>query len=271
MKYDNKFLKDLKTAQETKEDAIEVCDEQRCELIKELEKLDNKEKQIKTKYDNQRVKKVMNYLKHYQYLKKVSCLVLDTLFDISADLCNRGITATKHDFKKYNFEKLSKEIDSKINYGEFRKVLDKYEQQSDIKEWDCFCESIGMKKYSTESLSKINIYYSFLQGYCELLLTQACIQFGHDYEIIDETEEPLQFPNDFNPLSDVPEKQTVYKCKCKNCGEHNIFVNKVVKCFELNQENIDRYSSEIQRLSKEDSYIENKRYLLTPIKSAERI
>ncbi len=264
MKYDDKFIKELKSAKDTKENVLEVFDQEEERLVKELKKLQARKKQIKIKYDNQRVKKIKNFLSHYQELQKESESVLNTLTSIYKDLYKHGLYKAQSKQPKYNIDELSKEIDKSINYNEFKQVLAEFKKQDEIEDWDVFCEINETKKYTTSSLEKNGAYYEFLYNYCKTLLEKACYHFGHDYMIVDKSEEVLPFPSNFNPEFDVPESQTIYSCECKNCGCQTSFHNKIVNNFRINQDRIDSYSNDIEKLKTSNSQFGKKQRLLMP-------
>ena len=265
MRYDDKFIKELKSAKDTKENILEVCVQEEERLVKELKKVQARKKQIEIKYDNQRVKKIKNFLGHYQELQKESKSVLNTLNSIYKDLYKHGLYKAQSKQQKYNFDKLSTELDRSINYDEFKQVLAEFKKQDEIDDWDVFCKINETKKYTTSSLEKIGVYYEFLYNYCKTLLEKACYHFGHDYMIIDRSEEILPFQANFNPEFYAPERQTIYSCKCKNCGCQTSFPNKIVNNFRINQDRIDSYSDDVERLKTSNSQFRNKQRLLTPL------
>ena len=262
MRYDDKFIKELKSAKEAKENALEVCNQEEERLVKELEKIKIRKKQFEIRCNNQRIKKVKNFLAYYQKLKKESKLVLNELTRIHHDLLKYGFIKEHFEYKKYNFEKLSAELDESVSYNEFKQLLAEFKKQDEIDDWDVFCKITQEKKYTISSLTKIGTYYDYLYSYCEALLEKACYHFGHDYKIVDKYEEVLPFPANFNPEFDVPESQTIYTCECKNCGCHASFPNKVVKTFDIDQDTIDSYSDDVERLKMSNSQFRKRQRLL---------
>lgn len=97
-----------------------------------------------------------------------------------------------------------------------------------------------------------------------MLLEKACYHFGHDYMIVDKYEEVLPFPDNFNPGFDVPESQTIYSCECKNCGCQTSFPNKIINNFRINQDRIDLYSDDVERLKMSNSQFGKNQRLLMP-------
>ncbi|MBE6159261.1 MAG: hypothetical protein E7159_05505 [Firmicutes bacterium] len=263
MRYDDKFLKELKSAKDTKENVLEVCDQEEERLVKELKKVQARKKQIEIKYDNQRIKKVKNFLDHYQKLKKESKSVLDILTAIHKDLYRHGLCKSQSKNKKYNLEKLSTEVDKNISYEEFKQLLVEFKKQDEIVDWDAFCNITDENKYTLDSLTKSGTYYEFLYSYCEALLEKACRHFGHDYKVVSKKEEILPFPDRYSEFY-VPERQNVYSCECKNCGCQTAFPNKVVNRFKIDQDGIDSYSEDVEYLKLYSSHFGKKQRLLTP-------
>ena len=161
MKYDDKFIKELKSAKDTKENVLEVFDQEEERLVKELKKIQARKLQVEIKYDNQRVKKIKNFLGHYQELKKESKSVLNTLTSIYKDLYKYGLYKAQSKQQKYNFDRLSTELDKSINYNEFKLVLAEFKKQDEIDDWDVFCKITEEKNILLPHLQKLVLIMNF--------------------------------------------------------------------------------------------------------------